>query len=214
MTEDTASDAPDFIPMEEVDLRKITVMVVEDEDVIRDVICALLGKIGVRRAVAVGNAEDAMYQLEDDDETGVDIVLVDLMLLGASGLSLIRTLREHKIKRLQRMPVVIITSYTSMKVYRKAAEFNINGFLRKPVAPGSLETAIVKALGGKVSDKAMKNYRSEADKLQEESGTKRKPGFFAMLFGGGDSQSETPAEMRNRKGGAKGRPRPNIQRDA
>jgi len=167
--------------------------VVEDEAVISDVICAFLGKIGLRRAIAVRSAEDAMYQLEDDEKTKIDIVLVDLMLPGASGLSLIKTMRDHKSLRLQSMPVIVITSYTSMKVYRKAAEFHINGFLRKPVAPGSLETAIIKALGGKVSAKALENYRSEADRLQAESGNKKKPGFLESLFGGGNKNQAAAA---------------------
>ncbi len=199
---------PEFPDLEDIDLKRVTAMVVEDEEVICDVICAFLGKMGVRRAIAVGNAEDAMYQLEDDEKTKVDIVLVDLMLPGASGLSLIKTMREHKTRRLQNMPVVVITSYTSMKVYRKAAEFNINGFLRKPVAPGALETAILKALGGKVSAKAMENYRSEADRLQAESGQKKKPGFLESLFGGGQAQAKKPTGKSVRQS------RPRVNRSA
>jgi CheY-like chemotaxis protein len=205
-------NTPDQTPEEEINLRKITAMVVEDEEVIADVICAFLGKMGVRRAISVRNAEDAMYQLEDDDQTKVDIVLVDLMLPGTSGLSLIKTLREHKSKRLRRLPVVVITSYTSMKVYRKAAEFDINGFLRKPVAPGALETAIVKALGGKVSAKAMENYRSEADRLQAESGEKKKPGFLDLLFGGGSNSAKAKQGQGARNKAAA--PRRPISRDA
>jgi CheY-like chemotaxis protein len=205
-------NTPDQTPEEEINLRKITAMVVEDEEVIADVICAFLGKMGVRRAISVRNAEDAMYQLEDDDQTKVDIVLVDLMLPGTSGLSLIKTLREHKSKRLRRLPVVVITSYTSMKVYRKAAEFDINGFLRKPVAPGALETAIVKALGGKVSAKAMENYRSEADHLQAESGEKKKPGFLDLLFGGGSNSAKAKQGQGARNKAAA--PRRPISRDA
>ena len=110
----------------EIEFKRLTVMVVEDEDVIRDVICAFLKKIGVRRIIAVGNAEDAIYRLEQDDDLMVSVVLVDLMLPGASGLALIKTLREHDNDRLTRLPIVVITSYTSMKVYRKASEFDIN----------------------------------------------------------------------------------------
>lgn len=213
MTSDSTMTGPEPVPQHpsdstdatDVDLKRITAIVVEDEEVIRDVICALLGKIGLRRAIAVSNAEDAIYQLEDDETTKIDIALVDLMLPGASGLALIKTMREHKTKRLREMPVVVITSYTSMKVYRKAAEFDINGFLRKPVAPGSLQTAVIKALGGKVSAKAMQAYRNEANSLQGESGSKKKPGFLAMLFGtdgggktkptsGGPQQARAPSK--------------------
>lgn len=178
----------------DIDLSKITVLVVEDEDVISDVICALLQKIGVRRAVAVRNAEDAIFQLEDDETTKIDIALVDLMLPGASGLALIKTIREHSRKRLKDLPIVVVTSYTSMKVYKKAAEFNINGFLRKPVAPGALETAVIKALGGKISTKAMDTYRAEATALHGQSGQAKKPGFFAMLFGTDTAPPKPPAQ--------------------
>lgn len=169
------------LPEDDVDLKRTAVLVVEDEEVICDVICAFLQKIGVRRVVAVRNAEDAIFQLEDDGETRIDVVLVDLMLPGASGLSLIKTIREHTRERLKDIPIVVVTSYTSMKVYKKAAEFDINGFLRKPIAPGSLEIAIIKALGGKVSAKALANYRSGA--APDEDDAKKPPGFWASLFG-------------------------------
>lgn len=165
-----------------IDLSKVTVLVIEDENVISEVMCALLNKIGVRETIPVRNAEDALGFVEDSD-IEISIALVDLMLPGASGLSFIKTVREHKKKRIRELPLVVVTSYTSMSVYKKAAEFDINGFLRKPVAPGALESAVIKALGGKISVKAMQTYREEAAALHGESGTKKKPGFFATLFG-------------------------------
>ncbi|MBT5239910.1 MAG: response regulator [Rhodospirillaceae bacterium] len=165
-----------------IDFRKVTALVIEDEEVISTVICALLDKIGVGDTIPVRNAEDALGFVEDAD-IEISIALVDLMLPGASGLSFIRTVREHKKKRVRELPLVVVTSYTSMKVYKRAAEFNINGFLRKPVAPGALESAVTKALGGKISVKALQIYREEAAALQGESGEQKKPGFFATLFG-------------------------------
>lgn len=225
--------SPDADEPKDIDLKNITAIVVEDEEVIRDVICALLGKIGLRRAVAVSNAEDAIYQLEDDETTKIDIALVDLMLPGASGLALIKTMREHKTQRLREMPVVVITSYTSMKVYRKAAEFDINGFLRKPVAPGSLETAVIKALGGKVSAKAMQAYRNEASALQQEGGGKKSTGFLSWLFGADGAKPSAPTAGKNQAkaqsqgqsqakaktkpaqgGGIKPKPKPTVNRSA
>lgn len=222
LPEPAPQPSPDEHEPVDVDLKKITALVVEDEEVISDVICALLGKIGLRRAIAVSNAEDAIYQLEDDETTKIDIALVDLMLPGASGLALIKTMREHKTKRLREMPVVVITSYTSMKVYRKAAEFDINGFLRKPVAPGALETAVIKALGGKVSAKAMQAYRNEAGALQRESGGRKNTGFLAWLFGAnGDKPGTAPSGQTPNKpqpaqsnDGVKRKPKPTVNRSA
>lgn len=189
MTSD--SDTPDLkiddldsesVEASDLDLSKITALVIEDEEAISQVMCALLSKIGVGDVIAVRSAEDALVYIEDAD-ANIGIALVDLMLPGASGLALINTIRTHKRKRVKDLPIVVVTSYTSMKVYKKAAEFDINGFLRKPVAPGALESAVIKALGGKISTKAMQTYKEEAAALHGASGTKKKPGFFAMLFG-------------------------------
>jgi CheY-like chemotaxis protein len=166
----------------DLDLSKVTALVIEDEEAISQVMCALLTKIGVGDVIAVRSAEDALVYIEDPD-ANIGIALVDLMLPGASGLALINTIRTHKRTRVKELPIVVVTSYTSMKVYKRAAEFDINGFLRKPVAPGALESAVIKALGGKVSIKAMQVYKEEAAALYGESGSKKKPGFFAMLFG-------------------------------
>lgn len=181
-TPDLQIDDLDGESVEDMDLSRVTALVVEDEEAISQVMCALLAKIGIGDVIAVRTSEDALVYIEDADAK-VGIALVDLMLPGASGLALIKTVREHKKKRVQNLPIVVVTSYTSMKVYKKAAEFDINGFLRKPVAPGALESAVIKALGGKISVKAMQTYKEEAAALHGESGTKKKPGFFAMLFG-------------------------------
>ncbi|NKB43106.1 MAG: response regulator [Alphaproteobacteria bacterium] len=190
-TEDQTNSEP--AEGSDVDLSKVTALVVEDENVISEVMCALLKKIGIGERIPVRTAEDALGFVEDSD-ANIGIALVDLMLPGASGLAFIKTVREHKKKRIRELPIVVVTSYTSMKVYKKAAEFNINGFLRKPVAPGALESAVIKALGGKISVKAMQTYREEALALHGESGTKKKAGFFATLFGTDIPERKQPAQ--------------------
>ena len=116
-------DANDAIP---------TVLVVEDEPVIRELMSILLEDEGytVRQAV------DGLQALEVLEQHGVDLVLSDVKMPRLDGASLVHRLRS----RGDAIPVVLMSA-----VY---AEVDLPGvrFLRKPVNCEHLLTIIAAAL--------------------------------------------------------------------
>jgi len=117
------NDANDVIP---------TVLVVEDEPVIRELMAILLEDEGY----AVQQAVDGLQALEMLEQHGVDLVLSDVKMPRLDGASLVQCLRS----RGDTIPVVLMSA-----VY---AEVDLPGvcFLRKPVNCEHLLTIIAAAL--------------------------------------------------------------------
>src|SRR5215218_73634 len=116
-------DANDVIP---------TVLVVEDEPVIRELMAILLEEEGY----AVRQAVDGLQALEMLEQHGVDLILSDVKMPRLDGASLVQRLRS----RGDTIPVVLMSA-----VY---AEVDLPGvrFLRKPVNCEHLLTIIAGAL--------------------------------------------------------------------
>jgi len=109
-----------------------TVLVVEDEPVIRELMSILLEDEGY----AVHQAVDGLQALEMLEQHGVDLVLSDVKMPRLDGASLVHRLRS----RGDAIPVVLMSA-----VY---AEVDLPGvrFLRKPVNCEHLLTIIAAAL--------------------------------------------------------------------
>jgi len=109
-----------------------TVLVVEDEPVIRELMAILLEEEGY----TVRQAEDGLAALETVDQHPVDLVLSDVKMPRLDGASLARHLRTRD----DPLPVILMSA-----VY---AEVDLPGvhFLRKPVNCEHLLTIIATAL--------------------------------------------------------------------
>lgn len=109
-----------------------TVLVVEDEPVIRELMAILLEEEGY----AVRQAVDGLQALEMLEQHGVDLILSDVKMPRLDGASLVQCLRS----RGDAIPVVLMSA-----VY---AEVDLPGvrFLRKPVNCEHLLTIIAAAL--------------------------------------------------------------------
>jgi two-component system chemotaxis response regulator CheY len=77
-----------------------------------------------------------------DRELRVDLLLLDLMLPNASGLTVIRKLREAKTPRRKNLPVIVITGRTDTETYKMATRRGIHGYLLKPLSAALLNETV------------------------------------------------------------------------
>jgi DNA-binding NtrC family response regulator len=85
----------------------MNVLIVDDEEVLQDVLGQLLRKEGYS-TLSARTGEDALLLL---DKHTVDLVLLDLMLPGMSGLEVLRQIRQRDPDQV----IVIITAYSSIE---------------------------------------------------------------------------------------------------
>jgi signal transduction histidine kinase len=117
-----------------------TVLVVEDDEGVRQIAVGILEDLGYR----VIEAQDARVALDLFERTPeIHLVFTDLVMPGMSG----RDLAEELAKREQRAKVLLTSAYTD----RLAAETTPNavtGFLHKPYGEGDLARAVRRAMDG------------------------------------------------------------------
>jgi two-component system chemotaxis response regulator CheY len=129
-------------------LRSASVLIVEDQNFVRDLLGRLLTSLSIPKVSSARSAEDALSNLESDPDLA-NVLIVDFELPGMNGVKFIETLRASSHRQLKEMPVVMLTGHNDMALYREAARLGISAFLVKPAGPGTLKTALEEALTGR-----------------------------------------------------------------
>jgi len=113
-----------------------TILVVEDDAHIRDVLSGLLGTLGYRMLVAA-SAEQALDAL---NVVSPDLVLTDVHLGAMSGIELCTRLKADP--RYELMPVVILTAVGDLEARVAGLAAGADDFFTKPVAFVELRTRL------------------------------------------------------------------------
>jgi len=109
------------------------VMVVDDEDVLVEMVAALIEDMGFQTIVAT-NGADALASLVDTPETPA-LILSDVMMPRMSGVELAQAIKSHP--RLQGVPIVLMSA-----AGRPSGTQIADGFIHKPFDLDKLATLI------------------------------------------------------------------------
>jgi len=104
----------------------MNILVVDDEIVMIETLRRGVTSKGHKVFEAL-SAKEALDQLEKNSGT-IDIVLTDYMMLGDTGLKLLRKIRE----RYGPLPVIMMTAYGEKELVLDALRNRCNGFIEKP----------------------------------------------------------------------------------
>jgi CheY-like chemotaxis protein len=121
------------------DLIRLTkrVLIADDDPVIRRVLSSAVTSEGYT-AVLVDDGRAAFRMLQSDAD--FTAALFDLRMPGLDGIDLIRHMRTEK--RLQRIPVMLITAEDDLKVMSDSFAAGAVAFLSKPLTVDKLQTAL------------------------------------------------------------------------
>ena len=108
---------------------KIKVLVVDDLDSARDVICSYLKSIGYPEAVGVESVAQALAVLNRDPQE-FGCVITDFKMPGLGGHDLTKKIRSDP--RLKHLPVVVLTAYGTPDCLMECLKAGASGFLAKP----------------------------------------------------------------------------------
>jgi two-component system phosphate regulon response regulator PhoB len=142
-----------------------TVLVVDDEDAIRDMLRMAL-EMADFRCIEADNIHDA-YTLVVDERP--DIVLLDWMLPGGSGLEMLRRLKRGETTR--ELPVIMLTAKTAEDNVIQGLDVGADDYITKPFAPREL-IARVRALLRRSSG-GQANERMQVSKLVLDGESRR-----------------------------------------
>jgi DNA-binding NtrC family response regulator len=115
------------------------VLIVDDEEVLRDVLDAVLRREGFD-IITAASGEEALSVLDSTEE--VDLVILDVMLPGISGIDTLRAMRISN----PALPVIVITAFSSIDGAIEAMKQGAFHYIPKPFKNEEVVLTVNKAL--------------------------------------------------------------------
>lgn len=108
------------------------ILIVDDEVAIRQMVCLALSNAGYECAEA-GDADQAQQQIVRDTP---DLILLDWMMPGVSGLEYARRLRQQKLTR--QIPIIMLTARTEEEDKVRGLDSGSDDYVTKPFSTREL----------------------------------------------------------------------------
>ena len=115
--------------------RSKRVLIVDDDIDLLQLVCFLLDRINVETVTAM-NAADAAKILREPPLP--DLVILDLMLPGISGMEFLRQMRARAV--FDQLPVLVLSALIDPKQIREALDSGADRYLTKPYIANNLLT--------------------------------------------------------------------------
>src|SRR5437773_12074152 len=142
------------------------ILIVDDEEVLRDVLDAVLRRAGFE-IVPAASGEEALSVLDGDEN--IDLVILDIMLPGISGIDTLRAVRIAN----PNLPVIVITAFSSIDGAIEAMKHGAFHYIPKPFKNEEVVLTVNKAL-------EQRRLTNENGRLKEELSEKY---AFANIIG-------------------------------
>jgi signal transduction histidine kinase len=117
-------------------LEKPTILIVDDEEIIRDLCARAL------KDYRILQAENGQAALKILDHQEVDLILADIMMPIMNGLDLLLQVKERDPSQL----VIVMTGYADKDIILRALKAHADDFIQKPINLLQLKTTISKAM--------------------------------------------------------------------
>ena len=143
------------------ELVRPSVIVAEDEAIIRMDIVETLKESGFD---VIGQAGDGAEAVRLALELKPQLVLMDIKMPGTDGLQAAEILKEHK------LPVVLLTAFSSPELVERASEAGVYSYVVKPFNPSNLIPALRIALS---LHERMSTAANELDEMNEKLETRK-----------------------------------------
>lgn len=123
----------------------------------------LISKLLETHGIQVLTADNGLEALEVLRHNLVDIILTDLNMPDMDGEELIRRIRLHDQTAITRLPIIMLSGATDLEVQNRLNNFNVNGFLAKPIQPEDLVQTIAEVLSQVASFSSISSHAKNLD---------------------------------------------------
>lgn len=149
-----------------VDSSSFTILVVDDDDLVRTTVAALVTSLGYE-SIEAESAERALEIIQVNKD--IDLVLTDVVMPGMDGLGLLKVIWQSN----QDIDVIIISGFTDRVNYVDAVEAGAVDFIKKPISQRELDVKLHRAL----REKTMSRRLAMLDGEDEETGLNKRTTF-------------------------------------
>ncbi|HEY6055671.1 MAG TPA: response regulator, partial [Gaiellaceae bacterium] len=119
-----------------------TVLLVEDEEVVRSILTEMLEASGYR--VVAAEDGDAAVRLAEAEQGPIDVLVTDVVMPGMSGQEVARRIAEHR----PAVRTLFVSGYTDSAIRQHGVLAPGTSFLQKPFSAGDLTRRLRELLDG------------------------------------------------------------------
>jgi len=120
----------------------LRILVIDDEDDIREVAQLCLEMVGGWEVLTAGSGSEGLTQAVAEQP---DAILLDVMMPNMDGLATLRHLQANIVT--QHIPVILLTAKVQSADQHRFAELGVTAMIVKPFNPLNLASQVAKALG-------------------------------------------------------------------
>lgn len=118
-------------------------MVVDDNQNLRKLANVILRAFGITQIAEADNAEQAWALLR---ESSPDVILLDWIMEGMSGIDLAKMIRTSSTSPNPFVPIIMLTGNSQIDHVREARDAGVNEFLAKPVSANAILTRLISVI--------------------------------------------------------------------
>ena len=122
---------------------RLKILVVDDNAHMRKLVVTIFQAFGTLQIYEAENGERALAILR---EANPDVVILDWMMEGMSGLDVIKQIRTAPNTPNPFVPVIMLTGHTHITHVRQARDAGVNEFLAKPVSVNALMKRLISVI--------------------------------------------------------------------
>jgi signal transduction histidine kinase len=142
------------------DTNDLTILIVDDEPDIREVLTISLQDMGYHTVAA----ENAMQAFEVFLHANPGIVVTDIKMPGGDGIELLRKIKHEN----PETEVIMITGHGDMNLAIRSLKYDATDFITKPIHVDALEIALRRALEKIAMRRQLQNYTRNLEQLVRE----------------------------------------------
>ncbi len=132
----------------------LNILIVEDEDAIREMLVMVMEQASLN-VIAVASAEEAQHSLADNARP--DLILLDWMLPGISGVEFARRLKQDDL--FKELPIILLTARGEEEDKVRGLEIGADDYVTKPFSPKELVArikAVLRRSGKNIAEEILK----------------------------------------------------------
>ena len=131
------------MPKISVDLARLTVFVIDDQDYVRSIVVQLLRRLGVGNVHECDGGGSALTMMESIKP---DLIFCDIKMKPMDGLQFLQAVRAGKSVADPTVPVIFLTSASDRPTVEEAIKGDVSGYMVKPVSGNDLRDKIISVM--------------------------------------------------------------------
>ncbi len=124
-------------------LSNLTVLVVDDEEPIRELICGILDSFGIRK---IRQATDGLVAFKDMQSHAPDAIITDLEMKPVDGLAFTRAVRTDPDCPVPDVPILMVTGHCEKHHVEEARDAGVTEFIAMPVTANTIAERLTSAI--------------------------------------------------------------------